>query len=328
MLFSYAYRALFFQLGTVGALLLLSTATLHAQDMPNWMGVPTYGTVTLNAGFSPDPSTHPVRAGGPLRVSHSGCNGYVSPSAPDLDLNYTSGSLPLYIEAVSDSDVTLLVYTPNGEWVCDDDGGAGTNARLTFDSPQNGNYNIWVGTYSSSAGTPEATISITELSSRLVADARQGATTQNNPVSTSRNTASSSPLNWQTNPTYEAVSLDAGFWPDPYSVGIVMGGSTSNPVSGAACRGYVASRGPDVTLTYRVGSSSLYLYTDEDIDTTMVVRTPGGSWVCDDDGGRGTNALVSFSSPESGTYAVWVGTYSENDNYSSGQLHISEINPQ
>ena len=63
-------------------------------------------------------------------------------------LNYTAGSdygLSLYAE--SDSDTTLIVLAPGG-WQ-DDDSYGDLNPNIRLDSPQSGDYLIWIGTYDS-----------------------------------------------------------------------------------------------------------------------------------------------------------------------------------
>ena len=116
-----------------------------AQD---WRAVPRYGTVTLSSGFSPDPWTSEVDAGGDMDVGHLGarCIGFIDGSKPDYDLNFQAGQYQLSIYAVSSADVSLVVYTPDGRWVCDDDT-SGTNPQVLFNNPASGNYNIWVGTH-------------------------------------------------------------------------------------------------------------------------------------------------------------------------------------
>jgi hypothetical protein len=56
------------------------------------------------------------------------------------------------------------------------------------------------------------------------------------------------------------------------------------------------------------------------------VRDPSGSWYCDDDSYLDYNPLVSISVPYTGTYEVWVGTYSSG-NSERGTLYISEYYP-
>ena len=147
-------------LAALAALAFLPAAAI-AQNVA---ATPTFGTVSLSAGFSPDPQIRSVTAGGNNYTTLAGCNAYIHAAAPDLDLNYRAGSFPLTLEARSGMDVTLLVNAPDGSWYCNDDGGNGTDALLTFSAPQSGQYNIWVGTYRAQSGTlPEAQVYITEL---------------------------------------------------------------------------------------------------------------------------------------------------------------------
>ena len=123
---------------------------------------PTFGTLSLSAGFQPDPTVVSLAAGGSINAGgFSSCRGYIA-NSPDVRLFYSSGFLPLIISADSASDTTLVVNAPNGSWYCDDDSGDGTNPSLTFSSPLSGRYEIWVGTYSS-AGLASANLYISEL---------------------------------------------------------------------------------------------------------------------------------------------------------------------
>lgn len=158
------------------SLLSLAIAVGASAQMPNWQATPLYGTITLSGGFSPDPHTATVSAGGSSAnpVSGSGCTGYLNLSAPDLDLNYSSsGSLPLTISASAERDVSLVVYTPDGRWLCDDDSGEGLDPMITISSPRSGNYNVWVATYASGS-TVQATVGFSELGRTPTAGKRKG----------------------------------------------------------------------------------------------------------------------------------------------------------
>ncbi len=120
----------------------------------------TYGTVTLRAGFTPDPYTKNLTAGGAIRTNKGGVNAWVA-RAPDFKLFYTAGNFRLTIRAVSKADTTLLVNLPNGTFIADDDGDGFPNPRLRFANPQSGRYDIWVGTLGEN--TAPATLIITEL---------------------------------------------------------------------------------------------------------------------------------------------------------------------
>ncbi|MCH8495122.1 MAG: hypothetical protein LAT57_05755 [Balneolales bacterium] len=132
-----------------------------AQEMPDWEAEPVFDTVSLRAGFLPDPYIVDLLAGGPSQVPQRGCEGYINLAAPDLDLNYEAGRYPLSIYAQSNAYVTLLVYTPQGEWICESNTGNMGNALIFFENPQSGNYNIWVGARHID-NYPEATVSFSE----------------------------------------------------------------------------------------------------------------------------------------------------------------------
>ena len=135
-----------------------------AQDVN---GQPNYGTVNLRSGFLPDPYVVALQSGGDIDVSqqNSNCRGFIT-NAPDIRLNYTAGTLPLYISVDSSADTTLVVNAPDGSWYCDDDGGTrGLNPSIRFETPQSGRYEIWVGTYGS-ATLRNARLHISELYSQ------------------------------------------------------------------------------------------------------------------------------------------------------------------
>ncbi len=123
----------------------------------------TYGTVSLSSGFTPDPYTLSLQSGGSINASSlsSGCGGFIA-NAPDFELSYTAGSLDLYISVISSTDTTLVINTPSGKWICDDDSGGNLDPSIKLENPGSGVYDIWVGTYASSS-INDATLYISEL---------------------------------------------------------------------------------------------------------------------------------------------------------------------
>lgn len=124
---------------------------------------PTYDTIRLNSGFTPDPYRVDLQSGGSIDASQTanGCRGYIA-NAPDVRLQFAGGSLPLIISVDSSADTTLVINAPDGRWYCDDDSGDGYNPSVRFNSPMTGRYEIWVGTYGGASLQP-ATLSISEL---------------------------------------------------------------------------------------------------------------------------------------------------------------------
>ena len=125
--------------------------------------------------------------------------------------------------------------------------------------------------------------------------------------------------------THGQVRLTAGFEPDPQSVTVAAGGAIEATRASADCNaGYIAQR-PSYSVRYTAGEYPLYIYAQSDSDTTLAVRAPNGSWVCDDDSGGNLNPLVSFAAPQSGRYQVWVGRFGAQGETASAVLSVSEV---
>jgi len=120
----------------------------------------TYGSVTLQTGFLPDPVVRNVTAGGSLTTKLGGVSAHVA-SAPDYRLFYTAGKAPLTFSVDSAADTTLLINLPDGTWVANDDGAGNHNPMIRLTNPMSGRYDIFVGTFGTSLTAP-ARLSITE----------------------------------------------------------------------------------------------------------------------------------------------------------------------
>ena len=153
---------------TIVGAALAAGSLLMAQD---FTAEPLYGNLTLVTGFTPDPQSLEVRAGGSDDVSGlaivdptgGSCRGFINAAAPDVRVNYTAGTTyPIRFYVQSAADTTLLVNLPDTSWRCSDDY-AGFNPLVNIDSPPSGQYDIWIGTYSAGAPSP-ATFFVTELS--------------------------------------------------------------------------------------------------------------------------------------------------------------------
>jgi len=124
--------------------------------------------------------------------------------------------------------------------------------------------------------------------------------------------------------TYGQVSLTSGFQPDPHNTSVSAGGSYDASGITANCGGYINTR-PSFSLRYRAGEYPLFIGAVSDADTTIVVRAPDGQWSCDDDGGGNLNPVVSWTSPISGRYQIWVGRFGVENETAAATLHISEV---
>ena len=303
---------------TIGALTagcmsvaVLASAAL-AQDFTE---APSFGRVSLNSGFTPDPYVRNLTAGGSIRAQDrfSDCRGYIA-NAPDFSVNYTAGTLPLIFTVDSDADTTLVINGPDARWYCDDDGAESPlNPLVRFSNPQSGRYDVWVGTYSRGAGVP-ATLFVSELG-EYTND------TVNNGYDGGYN---ASGLDISLASRFADITLNGGFLPDPYQLRLTAGGSISVnqalEYGTGICRGFVTSE-PSVELDY-TGYGSLYIYTDGDADTTLAINGPDGQWYCSDDE-IGTDAGLEFHDATRGVYDIYVGTYSRGERQTT--LMVSEI---
>lgn len=135
-----------------------------ADACPDWSGTPHFGTIELFAGFTPDPIAYNITAGGTHNLGNCGLNaaGYVT-TRPDFDLYWRGTSSQLTIAVQSPrADAVLLVNAPDGSWYYSDDY-RGTDPAITFYNPQEGLYDIWIGSYDGSRRNPGQLI-FTELS--------------------------------------------------------------------------------------------------------------------------------------------------------------------
>ncbi len=320
--------------GPLSALEVLRTGATKSlaavQSQPDFSLPPAFGSVSLRAGFTPDPYSVEIIVGGEISASRamSGynigrggdgrCRGNIA-EAPDFRVQYQAGSsLPLIFRAVAGFDSTLVVNGPDGVWYCDDDSGEGRQAELQWDNPQSGQYDIWVGAYSSTNNYETAVLEISELLSGGGSFGGGG---------------SASGLNFSMPPLNGVISLSAGFTPDPRTVNVSARTNVSVPsnlssrtsAGDGRCRGHTGTA-PDVSVQYQAGSVfPLVVRALADYDTTLVVNDPNGGWHCDDDSGQSVQAQLVFERPASGRYDIWFGAYSSSQTGRPGRIEISEL---
>ena len=302
-----------------GILLIVSDCSLYV------MGDPTFGTVRLRAGFTPDPHTVNVMAGGPIDAERDelrnelagkfGCVGWVA-TKPDVRLMWSGDSdeLQVSFRASLGDDATLIVNLPDGTWTCDDDSGDGLDPLVAVGAPRRGQYDIWVGSYEEGEFV-EGVLSISELSAHALTG-QQGIRPRTQ-------------LDVAGDPTFGTIELRPGFAPDPHMESVVSGGGIDAELEGLPgdCIGWVAGS-PDVRLMWSGSTDRLHVFFDSDSegDATLIVNLPDGAWTCDDDSGDGLDPLVAVPWPEPGQYDIWVGSYDE-DGGVEGELGFSEISP-
>lgn len=270
-------------------------------------GRPRYGMVNLRTGFTPDPQIMSGVMGGSVPASQLGgnCRGSVYPQ-PSHVVRTRTGFQRIRFVVNGQGDATLMVMLPNGQVLCDDDGGEGLNPLIETSSPP-GAIRVWVGVYSDSNQGRPYTIGVTELSHITANNLPVGRVPGPGPGLPPPPQVSGAQPN--SPPAFGVVSLRTGFMPDPQ----VVAGSAGGPVEASqidpSCRGWVTPQ-PGHVLMSQTGFRNLRLVVNSgSLDTTLVVMLPNGQIICNDDGGSSMNPLLSVSSPP-GPIRIWVGTYS------------------
>ncbi|MCS6797551.1 MAG: hypothetical protein NZ898_03295 [Myxococcota bacterium] len=270
---------------------LLGTSSAAAQS--------NFGTIVLRSGFTPDPHIVNGVSGGSQPASNlaPGCRGFVT-AQPDHILNLTTPFTFLRIFAESAADTTLVVQQPTGAIVCNDDT-YGRNPAIEGTFPA-GTYRIWIGSYHAGQHA-QYQLKLTELRAVVPGGGAVGVGVVAGPnpgldVNARRG-------------NFRPVSLRSGFLPDPRRLTGTSGGAFDAAQLGGGCRGWVAAR-PDHVVTLRSGFNFLRMYVSSQADTTLVVRTPDGRWLCNDDT-FGTNPSIESPSWGPGRYLVWVGSYQQ-----------------
>jgi hypothetical protein len=134
------------------ALLVLmhGASQVFAQETIDPSAQSNFGSVSLAAGFLPDPYITTIEGGGNLDISGLGlaadCLGFAT-SAPDFRVQLSDGAGMLRIFYVGLGDTTLIVSDPAGQYSCNDDFD-GLDPLVEFIGPADGEYNIWVGSHS------------------------------------------------------------------------------------------------------------------------------------------------------------------------------------
>ncbi|MGJ5675896.1 MAG: hypothetical protein ACR9NN_20135 [Nostochopsis sp.] len=129
-------------------------------------------------------------------------------------------------------------------------------------------------------------------------------------------------------PIFGDVSISPKFFPDPFEVRGMSGGSlpgnqvvTKRETSTGACTGFVDQK-PDHQLELGKKFDYLKLQIDSPEDTTLIISGPGGTWCNDDFDGKNPGIIGEWLP---GTYQIWVGSY-HRDEYFPYTLKVTEAN--
>ena len=127
-------------------------------------------------------------------------------------------------------------------------------------------------------------------------------------------------------PLYGEIRIRGNVYPNPYVVEVEAGGATDAADLVTNCVGYITRSQPDINIFLENAGDQFGIFVNSGTDTTLMVNAPDGSWFCNDDATylSNTNPGLFFSTPQSGSYKIWVGTFSENTN-ESAQLVFTNL---
>jgi hypothetical protein len=269
----------------------------------------------LEAGFPLDPTFVSVQAGGEVDASllSSQCAGFIN-QQPVVTVNW-SGSAP-FVETffISDSDPTLVVLTPDGQLLCNDDANPDVlDPVIEISEPVTGTYRIWVGSYAKNQLIPGVLVLTTRpevnigtfnlgglIQRPLVPEVQPKPKTAG-----TRDAGTAAIRELQA----EAVAVTGA---DPINASLTISGTIPlfeldlpNPL----CNGLVSGV-PDFVFDWTGEGQQFAVFFEGDSDATLLVLNEDGEQlVCGDDvePGANLNPLVVVTEPKPGLYGVWVG---------------------
>ncbi|MCB0096196.1 MAG: hypothetical protein KDE46_10770 [Caldilineaceae bacterium] len=256
------------------------------------------------------------------------CPGGIIPARPDVVLNWKEDATVdmLRVFFVSTGDPTLVVVQPDGSLLCNDDlNPLMLDPYLEIPHPQTGRYAIYVGSYEGNAHVPgflvftslhlnPATLDLTQLLPREVDPAAVGEVIPESALL----------LDHEPSAKPAETALEDGY--GSYSEEMTGGGSLgvfNVELNNQLCTGFIDAI-PTFKFDWQGQAERLHIFFEGDNDSTLVVRTPDGSYACNDDyqGSRNMNPRVEIV-PKPGEYIVYVGSFSPSE-VVSGTLTITE----
>jgi len=282
---------------------------------------PLFASLVLGGGETLwlDPTLVSVRSGtlkGPgidAATLGEGCSGTI-PTQPDVVFDWEEHEdlEILRVFTLSMGDPTLVVVTPSGEILCDDNfNSLVLDPFVEIKNPEVGRYAVFLGSFEGDPVEPNflvitghelepATMDLALLFPRHL-DLRSVSETLPLDTLEIESTESVQPPNGNLNLT------DL-----PYQQELTGGGeigSFSLDHDNHLCTGFV-SAAPTFRFEWSSDADPLVVFFEGDIDASLMLVAPDGTFHCDDDyhGTDNLNPWLSLT-PMDGTYNLWVGSF-------------------
>jgi hypothetical protein len=272
-------------------------------------------SINATAGFPLDPFIVSLQGGGPVDASTLAveCKGHVTKN-PTVSVDYKGKADMLKVFFYSDGDPILIVRTPDGKVLCNDN----TNTVLldptvTLPKPGPGRYDIWVGSalardlipgflaFTGQGDVGAGKLALQELVKRpALAE-----------VLPQRDRLTSAAA--RVKEALAAVKSSQKLAPGggPLTAQVTAEGDLPAPelATGDTYCGGLITVAPSYAFDWTGQAKAVGVMYEGDGDATLIVRTPDGNFVCSDDaaGSANLNPLVILNNPAAGRYLVWVG---------------------
>ena len=313
------HRAPFWGIAAIAAIAVVSlaivatagSAATAAQQAP----ATAFITINPEAGFPLDPFIISLQAGGPVNASTVAkeCKGFVTKN-PTVSVDYKGKADMLKVFFYSDGDPVLIVRTPDGKVLCNDNTHlALLDPTVTLMKPGAGRYDIWVGSslardlipgflvFTGHGDVGAGKLALQELVKRpAVAEVLP---------QRDRLTSAAERVKEALAAVKSAEKLAPGG--GPLTAQVTAEGNLPTPelaTSDTLCGGLI-SVAPNYAFEWSGQAKAAGVMFEGDGDATLIVRMPDGKFVCADDadGNANLNPLVILARPAAGRYLVWVG---------------------
>ncbi|MCB0188802.1 MAG: hypothetical protein KDE31_31245, partial [Caldilineaceae bacterium] len=261
-----------------------------------------------------DPLIVSLNGGGNIPASVYGelCNGFIAEN-PTVTLNWAGEAD--FVEAFfySDHDPVLVVQTPSGEYLCNDDANdLLLDPVLWLEKPEPGRYNIWVGSYAPNqllpgllvlSTRPEINIGTFSLENLINREPIPEDLVEAEEVNTGKLVTDTSTLaadqivDWNNEEELTHTVTVSGTVP-AFDI------STPDMM----CNGFIHAL-PDFVFNLSETPDHLRIFFEGDGDATLMVEDPDGNIFCNDDhvAGENLNPVVDIPAPTVGQYYVFIG---------------------
>ena len=308
-----------------------ATPEAAAEEMTDEAGA-AFITMNLTAGYAMDPFFVSVEGGGTIDAGTlgEGCSGFVN-EAPAVSVDWEGDAD--FVEAfyLSDHDPVMVIETPSGEFLCADDANEVLlDPVIEITDPEQGVYNIWVGTFDEGQRFPGVLVITTRQEVNigtfsLAGLVRRGTIPEDHIEAEELRPSDQADIAGG-NADVDAEVRTEGT--DTLTVDITAEGefpAFDIELDELICNGYVPTE-PSFAFTEDGNTDLLRVFFESDLDSTLIVLGPDDQVWCNDDAEAGVNLnpLIDIPTPAAGDYFVYVGRLGLEEPV-SGTLTVTEL---